>query len=74
MDDVEMLNAKGAAHFLGISRALFFQKAAEYRRTAGKIGFGPAHYVSRRTVLYSKSALRRCMARYARGATQEPAA
>jgi hypothetical protein len=74
--EAEYLSAIQAAQMLGISRALFFARAGEYRQTAGRSGFGPAVYFSSRCVRYRRADLNRCAARYVRGqeATQEATA
>jgi hypothetical protein len=65
--DVGYLSPALSAAYLGISRTVFFKLARDYRRSAGRIGIGPAFYFSARSVVYARADLDKCAKRYQRG-------
>lgn len=65
-DGASYLDAHQARKYLGLTKDMFYALAAEYRRTAGASGLGPALYFSERTVKWFKDDLDRCCQRLAR--------
>lgn len=62
----EYLDAREARRYLGLSKDMFYALAAEFRRTAGRSGLGPALYFSERVVKWFRPDLDRCAHRFTR--------
>jgi hypothetical protein len=65
-DGAEYLDASAARRYLGLSKDMFYALVAEFRRTAGRSGLGPALYFSERVVKWFRPDLDRCAHRFAR--------
>ena len=65
-DGAAYLDASAARKYLGLSKDMFYALVAEFRRTGGASGFGPALYFSERVVKWFRPDLDRCAQRFAR--------
>ena len=65
-DGAEYLDASAARRYLGLSKDMFYALVAEFRRTAGRSGLGPALYFSERVVKWFRPDLDRCAHRFTR--------